>query len=89
MQVDVPQYLSRPMCVLWFETDEIVVGLMTFIFAMAVGGFIPVIMALVIFLIYRNFRKKAGRGFLIHLPYMIGLKTFQGFPHSYVTKFEE
>lgn len=89
MRVPIPQYLSRPMCVLWWETDELVVGAMSFSFGMLIGGWIPIVLALAAFMAYRHFRKEAGRGFVNHLPYILGFKAFEGFPHAYVDKFEE
>lgn len=89
MKVPIPQYLSKPMCVLWWETDEIIVGVMAFVFGLVIGGYVSLLLALGIFLAYRHFRKEAGRGFINHLPYILGFSSFKGFPHAYVDKFEE
>lgn len=89
MEVPIPQYLSKPMCVLWWETDELVVGMLSFAFAIFIGGLAPIGIATAVVYFYSRFRKTAGRGFIQHLPYILGFKVFEGFPHAYVTKFEE
>lgn len=89
MKVSIPQYLSRPMCILWWESDELIVGLMAFSFGFIIGGLMPLLIAAIIFTIYRRLRKEAGRGFINHLPYILGFNSFEGFPHAYVDKFEE
>jgi len=87
--VTMPQYLSRPMCVLFWESDELVIGLMALTIAFVVTGVIAFMVAIGVFMLYRRFRKTAGRGFLQHLPYIFGLKSFEGFPHAYIEEFAE
>lgn len=88
MAVRIPQFLNRPMAVLWFESDELIVGLMGFYIAILSGG-LTWLFALLLFLYYRKVKKRSSRGLLRHLPHIFGLKTFKGFPHSFVTEFME
>lgn len=87
--VSMPQYLSRPMAILFWESDELVIGLMALTIAFVVTGIVAFLIAIGVFTMYRRFRKSAGRGFLQHLPYILGLKSFEGFPHAYIDEFEE
>lgn len=89
MAVRVPIFLNRPMAVLWFESDELIIGLLTFYITLLSGGGILLFLPVIAFSYYKKVKKKSGRGLLRHIPHMLAFKSFQGFPHSYVTEFME
>lgn len=84
----VPYFLNQPMAVLWFEMDEIAIGMLGFYLGMLSGGLMW-LFALFLFIYYRRVKKRSGRGLLRHLPHILGFKTFKGFPHSFVNEFME
>lgn len=88
MTVRIPQFLNRPMAILIFESDEVVIGMFGFYIAM-LSGSISWLFALFLFFYYRRVKKRSSRGLLRHLPHIFGFKSFKGFPHAFVTEFME
>lgn len=76
------------MAILWFESDEITIGMLGFYIAILSGG-LTWFFALFLFFYYRQVKKNSSRGLLRHLPHILGFKTFKGFPHAFVTEFME
>ena len=89
MKHSLPRYINKPGQILWFETDEFIVIIVTLFFAYLLGN--PIFFALSGFsyYFYKDAKKKNPRGFFVHLPYKLGLKNFKGFPHTFVKKFIE
>lgn len=84
----IPYFLNQPMALVWFESDEVIIGLLGLYLGILSGGFMWFI-GLFGFLYYRHIKKKSSRGLLRHLPHILGFKTFKGFPHAFVTEFME
>lgn len=83
-----PQYLSRPIQILWFETDELVLCLFTLTLALLYGK----IMWLVFFVsqyLYTRTKRKNSRGFLKHLLYMLGFVQMKNYPEYFDREFHE
>lgn len=83
-----PQYLSKPIQVLWFETDELVLGMFFFILALVYGKF----MWLLFFgsqYYYIRTKKKKPRGYLKHLLYVLGLVKMKNYPDYLQKDFHE
>lgn len=83
-----PQYLSSPYQVLWFESDELLMILMFFVFSMVFSGwFFPLI--IIVPWIYRKIKTKYPRGFLKHCLYFLGLISIKGYPNYFQEEFFE
>jgi len=82
------RYLYRPFRILWFESDELILLLMGFIFALVVT-----IWALFLFIglcvVVRKTKKKMPRGFVKHLLYYAGYHHFAGAPSAFQRIFQE
>ncbi|KAB2890787.1 MAG: type IV conjugative transfer system protein TraL [Desulfobulbaceae bacterium] len=83
-----PQYLSKPIQVLWFETDELVLGMFFFVLALVYGKF----MWLLFFgsqYFYIRTKKKKPRGYLKHLLYVLGLIKMKNYPEFLQKEYHE
>lgn len=83
-----PQYLSRPIQILWFETDELVLGLFTLTLALIYGNIMWLVF-LVSQYLYTRTKRKNARGFLKHLLYALGLIQINGYPPYFEREFHE
>ncbi|HPJ93796.1 MAG TPA: type IV conjugative transfer system protein TraL [Deltaproteobacteria bacterium] len=85
----VPQYLNAPFTVLFWSSDEFVIIILFITLALAFGGYPLWILAFIGPFGYVHFKRKYNRGFLKHLIYMSGLKTFEGYPSTFERDFME
>lgn len=83
-----PQYLSKPIQVLWFETDELILGLFFLVLALVYGKLMWVIFFASQYF-YISTKKRKPRGYLKHLLYMLGLAKMQGYPDYWQKDFHE
>lgn len=83
-----PQYLHRPYQVLWFETDDLGIIIVTFTLSLLFGGVFWGFLLVVPF-IYMRFKSKAPRGFFKHLLYYVGLVSFKHYPLFMAKEFYE
>lgn len=88
MDVNVQQYLSSPIQVLWFEADDIGIIFFCFTVSMVFGGFSWLVALLGPFL-YRRCKTKYPKSFLKHMLYFSGLKSLKGYPNSFANHFQE
>ena len=88
MDERLPQYLHRPVQILWFAADEFVLVLSSVFVAAIVGGLIGwlLIGALLLFI---PWKRAKPRGFLSHLAWRWGLVTFRNYPGPTQTCFFE
>lgn len=88
LQKPFPQYLSKPIQVLWFELDELVIFIFTLTFALVYGG-VMWILFIVVQWFYSRTKRKNARGFLKHILYMLGLVEMKNYPEYFVKEFCE
>jgi type IV conjugative transfer system protein TraL len=83
-----PQYLHRPVQILWFASDEFVLVLVAVFVAAVVGGLVGwmLIGALLLFI---PWQRTKPRGFLPHLAWRWGLLSLRGYPGPTQTRFFE
>jgi type IV conjugative transfer system protein TraL len=88
--VRIPQYLSLPPRFIWFDMDDLLVGLVPILFAMLfnLSLLFSVITAGIAMALYIKNKEKASRGFLFHIYYMLGGK-FQGFESVHIRRYQE
>ncbi len=83
-----PQYLSRPIQILWFETDELVLCLFTLTLALLYGNIMWLVF-LVSQYLYTRTKRTNSRGFLKHLLYMLGFIRMKNYPEYFQREFHE
>ena len=88
MKTKFPQYLSKPFQVLWFETDDLIIMLIFFVFAITFGNICWVLMFVAPY-IYSKLKKKYPRGFFRHTLYFMGLINLKGYPSYFEREFHE
>lgn len=88
MDERLPQYLHRPVQILWFGADEFVLVMSTIFVAVIVGGLVgwAFILALLLFI---PWKRTKPRGFLSHLAWRCGLIGFRHYPGPTQTHFHE
>ena len=74
-----PQYLSKPLQVLWFEADDLCIILIFFTLALVYGKIAWLLVVLVPWL-YTKAKNKYPRGFLKHCFYFVGVLTPEKYP---------
>jgi len=84
----VPEYLHRPIQVLWFEQDELLSIVMGYVVGFMAGGWWYLCVIAVPYA-YIKVRRRRARGFLIHLQYTLGLLTFKGYPGAFQNNYSE
>src|SRR3546814_436532 len=79
MDERLPQYLHKPVQILWFRSDEFVLVVTTIFVAVIVGGLVgwAFIAALLLFL---PWKRAQPRGFLAHLAWPWGMLHFRHYP---------
>jgi type IV conjugative transfer system protein TraL len=83
-----PQYLSKPIQVLWFEIDELVIFLFSLTLALIYGKFMWIIFIGIQYFYTRTKRKKP-RGFLKHILYVLGFLQMKNYPEYFQREFHE
>lgn len=83
-----PQYLSSPIQVLWFESDELGVILFAVTIASICKGWSWLLVIAIPFL-YSHYKFKYPRGFFKHMLYISGLKELHGYPTIFHKEFLE
>lgn len=86
MPESVPQYLHKPLRILWFDSDDLMIMMVAYIIAMSLGGYLwlGVIAVPVAYIFYKN---NKPRGFLRHVFYQLGIYRLQGYPSPYIKRF--
>ena len=88
MDERLPQYLHRPVQILWFGSDEFILVMSTIFVGLIVGGLIgrSLVGALLLFI---PWKRSKPRGFLPHLAWRWGLLAFPHYPGPTQTRFYE
>ena len=88
MRTQFPQYLSAPLQVLFWDTDELCIILMFFTIAMIFGS-VTWLLVVAGPWGYSSVKKRYPRGFIRHLLYFAGLIDFQKYPDFLEDEFIE
>ena len=88
MDERLPQYLHRPVQILWFGSDEFLLATSSVFVAAIVGGLVgwALIAALLLFI---PWKRTKPRGYLAHLAWRWGLVSFPHYPGPPQTRFFE
>ncbi len=83
-----PQYLSKPVQVLWFGTDELILFIFLFTLAVSYGKLMwPVFILSQYF--YTRTKRMKPRGFFKHLLYAAGMLKMKNYPDYFEKTFYE
>ena len=88
MKKKFPQYLSAPLQVLFWDSDELCIIMMFFTIALIFGS-VTWLVVVVGPWGYTHVKKKYPRGFIRHILYFAGLVKFQKYPEYYENVFIE
>lgn len=83
-----PQYLGKPIQVLWFELDELIIFIFTLTLALIYGGLMWIVFIGVQWF-YTRTKRKHAKGFLKHILYMLGLLEMKNYPEYFEKEFHE
>ena len=83
-----PQYLSSPYQLLWFEPDDLSFMAIGYLLAMIFGGFFWFVM-IALPVGYSLLKRRYPRGFLRHLFYIVGWAELKGYPIYFEETFIE
>jgi type IV conjugative transfer system protein TraL len=87
MEKKVPQFLSKPIQLVWFEIDEVCMGMLFFLVFLLFTNWFTTIALFVCPFLFSKYKKNFPQGFLGHIFYFIGFKELTNYPDSYVKKF--
>lgn len=85
----IPRYLHRPLQILWWESDEFLILMLSLGLWLIFGGYYFILIGFVVPYIYSKFKKRHSRGFFGHLSYFCGIKSFKGYPEFFMKDFIE
>ncbi len=83
-----PQYLSAPVQVLWFETDELAIIIFFFLLASIFHG-VFWIFCIVGPFGYSMIKSRYPSSFLQHMLYFSGIKNLKHYPNAFINSFSE
>ena len=87
-RVRVPQYMHMPMQLLWFDTEEITIIVVCYIFGVVFGGYAWLFLFIgPVF--YIQVKRRKPRGFLVHQLYRFGFAHLKGYPEPQALQFYE
>ncbi|WP_028845492.1 type IV conjugative transfer system protein TraL [Thermodesulfovibrio thiophilus] len=88
MKYRIPQYLHKPIQVLFFDADELAMVVLLLFLAM-MFGYVFWILLFVVPYVYMKIKKNYPRGALRHMLYRIGLISIKNTPESFQRMFKE
>lgn len=87
-RIKVPQYMHMPLQILWFDTGEIMVIMVLYVFGLIFGGWAWLSVIIGPYL-YIQVKRRKPRGFLRHLLYQLGFYRLDGYPSPHTNEFYE
>lgn len=84
----IPQYLHLPLQLLWFDSEELMIIMVLYVFGLVFGGWAWAGIVIGPYL-YIQVKRKKPRGFLRHLLYQAGLYRLDGYPEPHSSRFWE
>ncbi len=84
-----PQYLSSPLQIIIFETDDLSIFFIAFGLWMFCANWMTFALMFAVPYTYMKLKVKYPNGFLMHFIYLAGFKDLGGYPISFETEFAE
>ena len=85
----VPQYLSAPLQIFIFESDEMGIIMSLIGWVLIFGGKLSWICLILVPVLYRKAKMRYQKGFIKHLSYFVGLKDMHHYPGAFEKEFQE
>lgn len=82
------KYPHQPIQIFWFDRDEWLILIMSYLASMQMGGYLWAFIFPVSYILIQ-IKRGQGRGFFMHLLYSIGLTDITGYPNSSANDLEE
>jgi hypothetical protein len=82
------QYLHQPLQILWFDTSEVAMLVLLYIFALVVGGLAWIGLLIIPFFLI-PYKRTLQRGFFQHVLYAYGWRDIKGYPAPTAYQFFE
>ena len=89
MSVRVPQYLHLPVQVLFWDSHELALLIMAFTFSLILESLIFWAIFFGIAFVVIRIKRNRPRGWLLHIPYRLGLMRVKGYPLPTAKRFSE
>lgn len=89
IRVNAPKYLHLPPQVLWFDLEDIQMGVGMYAGYLMLGHWILLVATLPMMIFFRHLKKSKPRGFVSHFLFGIGLKRLNGYPSASTRVFHE
>lgn len=89
MSVRVPQHLHKPIQILFWDAHEFVVLVLAFSLSLFLERLFCWILFFGAAFVIIKLKRKNPRGWIMHLPYRVGLMRLKGYPLPTATKFSE
>jgi type IV conjugative transfer system protein TraL len=88
---DVPREINRPITIFWFEVDEVLIILASYVGMIFLGGRLLwwIIIGLVALVFYIRIKRQKSVGFLKHLLYFSFGLELKHYPSGLIRKFRE
>jgi hypothetical protein len=87
-KVRVPQYLHLPLQILWFDTEEVSVIIVSYLIGLLFGGLSWLLLVLLPCL-YIWIKRQQPRGYLVHTLHRLGFAKLTGYPGPQAREFYE
>ncbi|WP_339145180.1 hypothetical protein [Pseudoalteromonas galatheae] len=88
MKERMPRYIHKPLQILWFDVNEVVILVIFYLAAMTFGGLMWLTLIIGPALII-PYKRKQPRGFFQHAMYLLGYAKLWGYPLPVSKKFKE
>jgi len=91
MKKEVPREINRPITIFWFEVDEVMIILGSYVGMVFFGGKILywLVIGIVGLVLYIRIKRKKSAGFLKHLLYFSLGMELRHYPSGLIRKFRE
>ena len=84
-----PRYLSSPLQIFIFETDELGMVFFFLLLSQMFSGWYMYLLLIIAPWVYKNMKRNHPRGFLRHLLYVVGIVQFKNCPNYFDKTFRE
>jgi len=85
----VPRYLHLPVKILWFDMEDIAIGIVLYVLWLVIDQLYVLPLFGFMFYFYYKLKIRSPRGLIRHILYDLGFIKLSGYPTSRVIRFEE
>lgn len=89
IRVNAPKYLHLPPQILWFDTEDISIGVGIYAAYLMLGHWMLAVAVIPTMIFFRHIKKSQSRGFISHFLFGLGIKSMSGYPSASTREFHE